>query len=307
MLASEIITNKLQELLGNKYALFPISHFNKNYTEARAINENGNFGYARFNTSEYGEFRKDKIVGVVTLSNPVRSNVDFYYMTTNYQIDFSVPVNTQITNRNGVLIDAPEFNFEADIDNLTGIITNKELNFNDTIKGKMTMSEPSYVMNETDGEYNYEIMRVSGLVVLTDKGSFGGNYKVEININGEYVEVDDITSFGTMYDVNSNAIQKQGKMRTEQNPVQSGWVATFTIDDIITNNAARNVLYSIIHENKEIINESALTEKLKRELPVRITTPHNNIHEFNAVVSISFQTTRNGNGSYVVTLTDDGE
>ena len=64
---------------------------------------------------------------------------------------------------------------------------------------------------------------------------------------------------------------------------------------------------SIIHENKEIINESALTEKLKRELPVRITTPHNNIHEFNAVVSISFQTTRNGNGSYVITLTDDGE
>lgn len=85
-----------------------------------------------------------------------------------------------------------------------------------------------------------------------------------------------------------------------------GWACTFTIDDVESENLARKKLYDIIHLNQEIITPEAETEKLKRELPVIITSA-SGVHDFNAIVDITFKAMRNSIGIYTISLTDDGE
>lgn len=303
----ELISNKLQEMLGNNYAIFPISHFRKNYTEARMINDNGNIGYATYTNSQYGDFRKDKVVGILNFVNASRSNVSFYNLSTSYKIEFSVPRNVWKTNASGQFIETPKFVFENDIEELITSIINAKLQLDEDFYAKMTMGEPSYVTTEKDGEFDYDIYQVNGQIVISDKANFGSDYSVSFLIDNEYVELDDITDYTESYDVNSNAIQKQGKVKTEQNPAVSGWVATATIDDVETENEARQFVYNIVHSNIEIVNPTGTSEKLKREIPVKITSPHGDIHEFNAIISIDFRTTENGTGSYVISMIDDGE
>ena len=305
----ELLANKIQEMLGNKYAIFPIYHFRKNYTEAKQVIENGNVGYAVYTNSQYGDFRKNKIVGILQIENPSRSNVNFYHLTGSYKIEFSVPRNIWKTNKNGQLIEPIPFDFQNEIETFANSVINSTITVSSSLRCKMTMGEALYITTETDGEFEYDIMRVSGQIVLTSGAKFGSDYTVEFKVGSTgdgYVALDDIISYSESNDVNSNAIQKQGKMKTEQNPVQSGWVATVQIDDITTTNLARTFIYGVIHNNTEEINPTGTSKKLKREIPVRITSPHGQTHSFNAIMSIDFRSTSNGTGTYVVTLTDDG-
>lgn len=302
----ELVSSKIQTMLGNNYAIFPISHFRKNYTEAKLVNEGGNVGYATYTTSEYGDFRKDKVVGILQFISAIRSNVSFYNLQTSYKMEFSVPRNIWKTNKNGQFLENPPFIFENDIETLIGSITNQTITLDSTYKAKMTMSEPVYTTTENDGEYQYDIYQVNGQIVITDKAKFGSDYSVSFYIDSKYEALDDITDYGEGYATSSNAIQKQGKAKTEQNPAQCGWSCTATIDDIVTDNKARTLIYKIIHENAEIIDANATTEALKRKIPVQVVSPHSNTHTFNAIVDIDFKTSRNGTGTYVITLTDDG-
>lgn len=305
MNTSEIISNKIEQLLGDNYKVFPISHFNKNFTEARECIENGNIGYVRLPNSDYGTFRKNRVVGVLTLGTPSRANADIFYLSSTYNIDFSVPRNIEVTNKYGDLTKENAFNFNEDIDALINTTINNNIEFEDDYKGRITISEPTYLLNETDGEFTYDIMRVTGQIVISDKASFGGDYKVEFNIDGEYVELDSVNSYNEVLTTDGNAIARQGQAKIEQNLAQSGWACTFSIDDYLSENKARLKLYDIIHNNLEIINPNADSEALKRKLPVRTTTPSGSSREFNAIVGITFSTTRNGVGTYDISLTDD--
>lgn len=304
---SKIISEKIEELLGDNYKVFPVSHFNKNYTEAREIREGENVSYIRQTTTKYGEFRKNKIVGVLTLVSPSRSNVDGFYLSTNYQIEFSVPRNIEKTNKYDVLIEDKPFNFEQDIETLINTTINSKVDYSDEYKGKITISEPSYLLTETDGEFYYDIMQISGTIIVSDNATFGSDYKVCIKIDNDYVELDGVNTYAEVLSTDANAIVKQGKAKLEQNTSQMGWVCTFSIDDIETNNVARQKLYDIIHNNIEIVNNNGTTEALKRKLPVKIISPSGNEHTFNAIVGISFATTLNGVGSYNISFTDDNK
>lgn len=307
MKVTEIISSKIEELLGDNYKVFPVSHFNKNYTEAREIREGENVSYLRQTTTQYGEFRKNKVVGVLTLQGATRSNVSGFYLSTTYQIQFSVPRNINITNKYDVLTQKNAFDFDEDIETLINTIINSKIDFTAKYKGKMTISEPTYVLTETDGEFYYDIMQINGTIVISDNANFGGDYKVAIKVNEEYVELDGINTYDEVLSSDANAIVKQGKAKLEQNLAQTGWVCTFSIDDIETENLARQKIYEIIHNNLEIVNNNGINEAMKRKLPVKITTPKGNEHSFNAIVGISFSTTQNGVGSYDISFTDDNK
>lgn len=308
MKVNNLFCAKIEELLGSNYKLFPISHFNRRYTEAREYKEGENVAYVNTYNSDYGTLRKDKIVGIVSLTNAIRNNSINYYLSASYKIEFSVPRNIEMVDKYDNTIQASGLDFEGDIEDLIDSVLNQVIALDTTYKCKMTMSEPTYVAVETDGEFTYEILQVSGNIVVTDKAQFGSEYSVELLINDNgysYVELDDVNTFNEIMNNNGNAISKQGKAKVEQNLAQSSWVCTCSIDDMETTNKARKKLYEIVHQNLEIINPSASTGGLKRKQRVRITTPHGDLHIFNALVDVDFHTTKNGNGSYDISFTDD--
>ena len=303
---ADLITTKIETLLGSDYKLFSNCYFSKNYTEARQVVDGDNIGYVLSYNSDYGKFRKNRIVGILTLTNAIRSNSNSYYLSSSYKIQFSVPRNVVKTNKNGVELETAPFDFEDDIDTLISGITNTKIAFDTTYSGKMTMSEPTYISSETDGEFYYDIFEVNGSIVITDNAKFGSDYKVELLVNGEYCELDDVNDFSEVLNTDNNAIVKTDKTRVEQNLAQSGWVCAVTIDDYETTNLARKKIYDIIHLNQEIINSTGESEASKRKIRTRITTP-SGVHLFNAILGITFNSSRNGVGNYNISFTDDNK
>lgn len=311
MTAVELIANKFQNLLGGQYKIIPMAQLETDYTKAEEVVEGDNHGFITRYTSKFTQLRAKKIIGILNLQNPVRANADFYYITTNYTIEFSVPTNVVKTKEykdgNDVKVrKETKFNFFNDIENAINEIVNKKIMFG-TKYGKMTISEPIYKGKETDGENEYTIYIVSGVIVISDKAVFGGEYEIKFLIGDEYVKIDDVNTYNENNDNSNNAIMKQGKTKVEQNLSQLGWVATFSIDDKISNNLARKLIYNIIHENREIINKYADTEAKKHKIMVKIISPHGNVHLFYAILSIGFGTNQNGVGVYIISLTDDNK
>ena len=314
MKTSEILSQKIQTLLGSNYHIFSDTHFNRNYTEAREVREGENIGYARFTTAEYGKFRKDKVVGILSVTNFDRANSNVMYVDADFKIEFSVPRNVVKTTKNNEVLSEPSFNFDDDIETLINAVTNKNIQFTIpagqstiTYNGRINIDEPTFLMTEGDGEYQYDIYSVIGTADITDNAYFGSGYKVELYLSGAYVELDDINSFTTQMNEDANAILKSGKIKTEKNVGQSNWVCTVSIDDYVSTNAARQFIYSCVHTNKEILNATATNEALKRKQRVRITTPHGYVHTFNSIMTIDFGTTENGVGSYAISFTDDNK
>lgn len=306
MSSANILSEKFQELLGDKYKIMPLTQLQIDYTTATMSLEGENVAFYQQWTEDYTKLKQNYIVGILSLTSPSRANADFYYVSSSYSLEFSVPMNNQVRNIEGGLLKEPKFTFFYDIDKLIDNVLNKKLQINNKFC-KMTINEPVYKGKETDGENQYAIFVVSGNVIISDKANFGSDYKVEINVDGEFVELDGVNTFSEIYNTDANAIVKQGKAKLEQNTAQISWACTLSLDDVETENKARQRLYEIVHENIELINPNGEDEALKRKLPVRITTKSGNVHSFNALVSITFGTTRNGVGSLDISFTDDNK
>lgn len=318
MIAVERLTIKLQELFGGNYFMLPFYKLNTEYTTAKQVVENGNVGYVNYYNDAYSNLRKRKIIGIVNLQNPQRTNTDFYYVTSSFTIDFSVPTNIRKVDENGNLLEEVPFNFFEDYERVASEIINKTIKFDDTYKGKMVISEPVYQLTEKDGELNYAIYRITGTFSISDKATFGSDYKVELlSSDGKYYELQGINSFVEILNNGANAIVKQDTTKTQQNVAQSSWVCTVSIDDADINpfvSQANNMIYNLIHKNEEFMNiyDDGVI-KLSRKLKVKISKISNLIndwvvrHEFWAIVSITFRTTRNGVGTYEISFTDDNK
>lgn len=306
MNTARILSEKIQDLLGNKYKILPLAQLQMDYTTATVSLEGENVAYYQQWTDDYTKLKQNNIVGIITVSTPTRANADFYYVASSYSIEFSVPMNNQIRNVEGALLERTKFTFFCDIEKLTKEILNKKLEADDKYI-KMSVSEPVYKAKETDGENEYAIFTISGNVIVSDKANFGSDYKIEISVDGEFVELDGVNTFSEILNADGNAIAKQGKAKLEQNLAQTSWACTLSLDDVQTENKARQKLYDMVHGNIEIINSNAETEALKRKLPVKITTPSGIVHNFNAIVGVTFATTRNGVGSLDISLTDDNK
>lgn len=287
MISAEILSIKLQELLGKDYFICPLFLFNSEYTSAKETQD----GLIQVYNSKYAELRKNKIIGVVSTTNSARANVDFYYLTASFSIDFSVPFNTD------------KFNFFKDYEKLVKDVFNKELNFVDKINGKITMQEPQFRTQESDGHYMYNIYTITGTVVLSDSVKFGSDYSVEFLIDNEYVKIDGITQYNETLNLNSNTSMNVNSIMVKNEPSQSGWALVFSIEDLKSENKARQFIYDVIHNNKEIINENADTELNKRKVSVRLA----NGREFNGIMSISFNAEYNGVGVYNVSIIDSNK
>lgn len=302
MNAVEIVANKFQDLLGSKYIIIPMAKLQLEYTTARQVDYGENIGYVNSYNDRFTEISTKKTVGILNLQNPERANADFYYITTNYTLEFRVLTNQAILKNGEVESD---FTFFNDIENMILSVINKEIEFTSGYYGKLSIGEPIFIGKENDGENEFAIFKISGSIVISDNANFGSKYKIEFKIGEDYVELDDVNSYSENNDNDNNAILEQGTTKVRQNLAQLGWVATFSIDDKNSTNLARNLIYRIIHLNKEIINENAPNIRLERKQRVRITSPYGDIHLFDAIMNINFKTAKNGVGTYVVSLTDD--
>lgn len=282
MISAEILSIKLQELLGKDYFICPLFLFNSKYTTAKETQD----GLVQVYNSEYAELRKNKIIGVVSTSNSQRANVDYYYLSASFSIDFSVPFTSD------------KFNFFKDYEKLIKDVFNKKLEFVNGIYGKMTMQEPVFRAQESDGQYMYNIYTITGTVVLTDSAKFGSDYSVELLVDNEYVKVDGILQYNETLNLNSNTSMNVNSILIKNEPSQSGWAVVFSIEDLETENKARKLIYDIIHNNKEIINENADTELNKRKVSVRLA----NGREFKGIMSVGFNTEYNGIGVYSISI-----
>lgn len=287
MISAEILSIKFQELLGKDYLISPLFLFNSEYTAAQQTPD----GVVQVYNSKYAEIRKNKIIGVVSTSNSQRANVDYYYLSTSFSIDFSVPFTSD------------KFNFFKDYEKLVKDVLNKELGFVDNINGKVTMQEPVFRTQESDGQYLYNIYTITGAAILSDSVTFGSDYTVEFLIDGEYVKLDGIIQYNETLNLNSNTSMNVNSIMIKNEPSQSGWALVFSIEDLKSENKARQLIYDTVHNNKEIINENADTELNKRKVSVRLA----NGREFKGIMSVGFNAEYNGVGVYNVSIVDSNK
>ena len=132
MIAIERLCNKLQELYGNQYEIIPFRQLLTDYTTSRQIETaNGIVSVVDY-TSQYSKLRKEKIIGAVNLTNPQRVNADFYYLTSEFTIQFTVPINNIKKNIYNEIIEQPKF--ELIINSRKNEQLPKKGNINDVIR-----------------------------------------------------------------------------------------------------------------------------------------------------------------------------
>lgn len=307
----ELVANKIQSILGNKYAIIPFAKLQTNYTEAREVIDGDNHGYANQYNDAFTELSKRKTIGIMTFQGSNRANASYYYLASDYSIQFRVATNTTIskliaikTNEQGIeqkIERTGNITFFNDIENLTDEIINNTLNIGD-YRAKLTVNEPIFRGKEFDGELEFAIFEVGGRIVIGDNQVFGSDGKIEFLIAGNYVELDNVNNYTETLDNNGVLIMEEGSTKGKQGSAQTGWVCSFSIDAVRTENLARLKIYEIIHLNKEIIDENS---DKPRKLRVKITSPYGDVHIFDALVSITYTSTKNGVPSYNIALIDD--
>lgn len=291
----DLICNKFQSILGSNYLIYSDTFFNDNFTEAREVRTNTNdLGYEVLANNSYLNLRKNKIIGILSLDNATQENADNFYMSSTYNIDFSVPVNASIKHP-----------FYADIDSLITSTLNQKITLDTTYYSKMTVSKPKYIGIEKDGELTYKIMRVSGTISVTDKYLFGSDYSISLYIGSEYVAINGINNLSVEFNATGNSIPIYNTTKTQQNLAQTGWNISFNIDDFTSTNTARNFIYNIVHKNNEILNSSGSTDYGKRRIKVKYISPYYATgYEFYGFLTVHFSTERNGVGNYAVGITN---
>lgn len=228
MISAEIIQNKIQEILGEKYAVFANDAFNRNFTNP-AMTPYG----ARLDINQQAfEDYADKIVAVVTATPITLFSVAYRLEQLNYRIDFWVPLDYVKRDADGVLLETPKFDFFADAESLRNqLISCRSLSAEGplTYKSFFTASEPQLISSapERTGTYMRVVYQMSGAVSISDNAlGTGSDIKIAFVAGGTE---QDITNYTNLV-VDSS---------------ETGNVATFEVDDISTGNAALTTLKTL--------------------------------------------------------------
>lgn len=173
MIAIERLCDKLQEIYGNDYVILPYHQFLTDYTTAKRTLVNGVEDNVLGYTNEYDKLRKEKIVGVVALNNPSRVNADYYYVSSQYTITFSVPMNNIKRNTFNQIVEKPKFDFFGDYEKMSKEIINQTLRFKNDFSFETDMNgieiDESVFASKVkySGEYKFTSYQINPFMPIT--------------------------------------------------------------------------------------------------------------------------------------------
>lgn len=188
MIAIERLCNKLQELYGNQYEIIPFRQLLTDYTTSRQIETaNGIVSVVDY-TSQYSKLRKEKIIGAVNLTNPQRVNADFYYLTSEFTIQFTVPINNIKKNIYNEIIEQPKFDFFGDYEKISNKIINKTINFGYDLDYTTNLSNEPVIDKKTFIE---KVNKTGSYIFIASQPTQFSS--VDWTLNGEIV---DLSNYG---------------------------------------------------------------------------------------------------------------
>lgn len=315
MTTVELISTKLQEILGAKYEVKPFSFFARDYIQPMTT------PYGTVYDVKYQAF--EEMQGIIPVcvnmqeTSPINS--DFFYRTGIMTLQFYVPINAIGRGDN------KEFDFFGDYERLRAKLTDGRISLitfktdgsvlpgqeevDKIYKAYFTLTEPS--TNGTvqgTGAYSRMVYTVQGNVtVLENELRTGDDYTIDIFDGNNYVPFNNITNVTIARDEQGNAVQNEGTTNAMTPPVSRVHSVSFVVSDKSDDLAVeilRNAVFKMQEKYVSYNTNIADTEAKQREMLIRIKDHESVLAEFWALLSASYNVGgKTSVGSFSVSLT----
>lgn len=303
MTTTELVANKIQEILGERYDVKPFSFFARDYIKPM------NTPYGKVYDIDYQVFEEmSRTVPVSVLvqeTNPINSTM--FYRTGILTAHFYVPVDAFGSDAG--------FDFFADYERLRNTLTDGRLAFVDetdadnikVYKAYFTLAEPTTDgAVQSTGAYRRMLFTVQGNVTIADSAfRTGDEYDIAIFDGTQFVKFINPTNITVSRDEQGNAVQDEQTTAAQSPPVSRVHSVSFAISDV--DNGAVNVIRDAVLKMPEIVvgNATSQTEAQKREVKVRLIENGDEVLcEFWALLSADYTVAnRTSVGSFSVTFT----
>lgn len=319
MTTTELISIKLQEVLGSKYEVKPFSFFAKDYVQQM------NTPYGKVYDVNYQAFEQmqNTIPVCVNIQETTPINSDVFYRTGIVTLQFYVPIDAL-----GRDSDKP-FDFFVDYERLREQLTDDRItiltykaNEDNTVPGEeevdktyyafMTLTEPSTDgAVQSTGAYKRMVYTVQGNITLYDgELRTGSDYSIDIwsgfNTSRWYT-FPNITNLTISRDEQGNSVMPEGTTLGMSPPVSRVHSVSFIVSDR-NNSEAVALLRKAVFEMPEYITRSvtpsAQSGATERQVRVRIRYGDTQLVSFYALMSATYSVGgRSSVGSFSVSLT----
>lgn len=238
MTATELIANKIQEILGAKYLVKPYALFARDYIQPY------NTPYGKTYDINYQAFEEmqNTIPVSVLFQESTPINSDLYYRTGIFTVQFFVPVDA--VSKKGAVA------FFDDYEHLRIELTNGRIVLSAELVNKGAEERPEYVSEwyksyftlgepttdgaiQSTGAYRRMVFTATGNATIVDKRfGTGDDYEITMFDDGGYTRsFKNITNLVISRDEQGNAVQNEGTTATRQPPVSRVHTISFTVND----------------------------------------------------------------------------
>ena len=121
IIASELITDKLQQLFGKQYEMHTLHAFNERFTNPVKTP----FGAYDVQYQCFDKYA-DKIIGVVQVQPTAQNFTVYEYTSVNFTVQFWVPLNFVKMSANGETLEELKFDFKSDVKRVDNSLRGKE-------------------------------------------------------------------------------------------------------------------------------------------------------------------------------------
>lgn len=308
MTTTELVANKIQEILGGRYEVKAFSFFARDYIAPMTT------PYGTLYDIKYQAFEQmqDIIPVSVNVQETSPINSPLFYRTGIVTVQFYVPVNA--------LGKSGSIDFFADFEHLRKELTDGRVlllgdlkdtdsdtsEYNDYI-AYFTLAEPSTngaVQNT--GAFNRMVFISQGNVTITDNNfKTGDDYQVAIHDGENWQAFSNITNLNISRDTQGNSVQGTNTTNVQSPPVSRVHTLSFSVAD--TDDPAVDIIRKAVFQMPEIIveNSNATTEAQAREVLVRLSESFGDGNiEFWAVLTADYTVANKSSvGNFTVTLT----
>lgn len=312
MTTNELISNKLQEILGGAYLIKPFSLFAREYIKPlqTVYGTTYDINYQAF------EEMKNIIPVCVNLQETSPINSTDFYRTGILTMQFFVPVDSIGGSNRSIDFFKDYERLRAELtESQVALITYKTdespLPGQDEVetiyKAYFTLNEPTTDGSiHSTGAYRRMVFTVQGNVTVLEEGlRTGDDYSIEIFDGTKYVSFNNMTNVVISRDEQGNAVQNEGTTNAMSPPVSRVHSASFIVTDK-KGDAAIDVIRKAVFEMKEeyVDYGQAQSEARRREAKIRIKDGETVLSEFWALLSASYNVGgKTSVGSYSVSLT----
>lgn len=317
MTTTELIANKIQEILGSKYQIKPFSLFANDYVKPLQTV----YGTAYDINYQAFEELENAIPVSVNMQETSPINSDVFYRTGILTLQFYVPIDA--LGKNG-----KAFCFFDDYERLRNELTRGKVTIftykngdgtdvgqeeiENTYKAYFTLTEPTTDgMRHGSGAYGRLNYTVQGNVTILDESlSTGDDVTVEIDTGTQFAEFNNVTNLVISRDEQGNAVQNQGTTELETLPASRVHTVSFIVYDTDEDSAVEVLRNAVFGMEETVVEYSdAVTEWKKRETKIRLKYKDRITDEFWALMSASYNVggkTSVGSFNVSFTRTTDG-